>query len=117
MTDATIRHADDIESTHGVFKRVRRELGVTAFGVNLEQFPAGHQDYPEHDHLKDGQEELYVVLEGSGTVTIDGEPHEVRKGHLVRVGPGTKRKLIPGPDGIQVLAIGGVPGQPYPVPS
>ena len=117
MANATIKHADEIEGMHGgIFKPIRRELGVTAFGINLETFPAGHENYPEHDHSKDGQEELYVVLDGSGTIAIDGEPHEVRKGHMVRVGAGTKRKVNPGSDGIQLLVIGGVPGQAYPVP-
>ncbi len=115
MADFTIKHVDDIEGLNGGdgFKLIRREMGITAFGINLGTSPPNYDGYPEHDHADDGQEELYIVLEGSGTFTIDGVPHPVSKGHLVRVGPGSKRKLAAGADGMQVLTIGGVPAADF----
>ena len=114
MSDYTIKHLDDMDEHHDDgFKMIRRELGITAFGINMTTSPPNHDDYPEHDHLDDGQEEVYIVLEGDSTVTIDGEPHAVRKGHVIRVGPGSRRKLSAGPGGMQVLTIGGVPPEGF----
>jgi uncharacterized cupin superfamily protein len=96
------------------FHSAGRELGVTAWGMNILRIDAGCTGYPEHDHVKDAQEEVYVVLTGSGTIDASGEKTELTEGTLVRVGPATKRKILPGPHGIVVLAIGGTPGQAYP---
>ncbi len=114
MTDYTIKHLDDIGGGHDDgFKMIRREMGISAFGINLSTSPPNYDDYPEHDHLDDGQEELYIILEGSGTFTLDGEPHAVHEGHMLRVGPATMRKLTAGPDGMQMLTIGGVPAEGF----
>jgi len=95
------------------FHSAGRELGVTAWGMNVLEIEAGCAGYPEHDHKKDGQEEVYVVLKGSGTMEAGGEHLEIAVGTLVRVGPSTRRKILPGPQGITVLAIGATPGQAY----
>ena len=72
MAQAKVGHLDDIEGAYGgIFKPVARHLGVTAFGVNVEEFPQNHEDYPEHDHGSDGQEEVYIVISGQATLTID----------------------------------------------
>ena len=84
-----------------------------AFGVNLEQFPQGHQHYPEHDHAKDGQEEVYYVISGQATLTIDGDDHTMRAGSIAYVPSGHKRRFTT-PDGsVQILAIGGTPNAPF----
>ena len=44
-----VRHADEVEAQHGVFKAMRQELGATAFGVNQLQLGSGAEG-PEHDH-------------------------------------------------------------------
>lgn len=96
------------------FHAAARELGVTAWGMNVLEIEAGCAAYPEHDHVKDGQEEVYVVLKGSGTMDAGGDLQELAEGMLVRVGPSTRRKILPGPLGITVLAIGATPGLAYP---
>ena len=70
----TLINRDDpsIESFRGAFFKIRRALGTTAIGINEIRFPPGIEG-PEHDELDTGHEEIYVVLEGSGTFTIDGE--------------------------------------------
>ena len=78
--------------------------------------PANADQYPEHDHSGDGQEEVYVALRGSGEVEIEGTRHPLDSETMVRVSAGTKRKLWPGEQGIRVLAIGGCPGQAYEAP-
>jgi len=67
---------------------------------------AGFADYPEHDHAADRQEEVYVVLAGSADFTVGGEAVKAPAGTLMRVEPGTMRTLVPGADGVRILAIG-----------
>jgi hypothetical protein len=78
--------------------------------------PRGAHQYPEHDHSRDGQEEVYVTLRGDREIEVEGERHRLDPETMVRVGPGTKRKLWPGEDGMRVLALGGVPGKVYEPP-
>lgn len=113
MSEPMVMHVDEIDAQGGVFKPVGRTLGVTAFGVNVEQFPQGHEGYPDHDHAKDGQEEVYVVLSGQATLTIDGEEHAMRQGSVAFVPPGVSRRFTMPDEGVQLLAIGGAPGTPF----
>lgn len=112
MTDITVKHIDELESAGGTgrFLLARKGLGVTSFGMNVERFPAGYSDYPDHDHSKDGQEEVYFVVDGAVTLHAGDETFELAPGMFARVGPEQKRKLVPGADGVTLLAIGGVPG-------
>jgi quercetin dioxygenase-like cupin family protein len=95
------------------FHPAARELGVTAWGMSVLEIDAGCAQYPEHDHAKDGQEEVYVVLRGSATLQTAAGQQALETGTLVRVGPGEKRKFHPGPDGLVLLAIGATPGKAY----
>src|SRR5579885_1830244 len=80
---ATRRHAmdafrtkriDELHSIHdGLVKLAGAELGVESFGLQVLDFPPGFEHYPEHDHAEDGQEEVYVVLEGSCDLEAGGE--------------------------------------------
>ena len=112
MADVTVKHIDELDSAEGKgrFFFARKGLGVTSFGINVERWPAGYEDYPDHDHEKDGQEEVYFVVEGSVTVQAGDEAFELTLGTFARVGPGQKRKLLPGDDGVTLLALGGKPG-------
>ncbi|MDX6549076.1 MAG: hypothetical protein QOG33_2626 [Gaiellales bacterium] len=114
MSEPAVVHIDEIEGAHGgVFKTVGSTLGVTAFGVNFENFPQGHERYPEHDHANDGQEELYYVISGQATLTIDGKEHALRAGSIAYVPSGHPRRFTT-PDGsVQLLAIGGTPNTPF----
>jgi uncharacterized cupin superfamily protein len=121
MGDVKAKTLDEIPFYKGAsaipgikFYSAGRELGVTAWGMNVLEIDAGCTAYPEHDHLKDGQEEVYVVLRGSGTLDTGDDTTALTAGTLVRVGPSQKRKILPGPRGIAVLAIGGTPGHAYP---
>ena len=111
MTDYAVKRIDELEGAFGgAFKRARAELGVTSFGLQILDLPPNFDQYPDHDHTHDGQEEVYVTLRGSGEMEIDGQRHPLDPDTIVRVGAGTSRKVWPGPDGIRFLAIGGVPG-------
>ena len=114
MSEPAVLHIDEIEGAYGgVFKPVGSTLGVTAFGVNVHQYPQGHDKYPEHDHANDGQEEVYVVTSGQATLTIDGTDHVMRAGSIAYVPSGHSRRFTT-PDGpVQILAIGGTPNAPF----
>lgn len=114
MNGFKLKQIDELASiNHGAVKLAGDELGVQAFGLQVLDLPAGFTDYPEHDHAQDGQEEVYVVLDGSAELTIDGERIQADAGSVVRVEPESKRKLVPGPAGARVLAIGCAPGRGY----
>jgi quercetin dioxygenase-like cupin family protein len=117
MADCTIKRVDEMDSIYaGHFMRARAELGVESFGMAVIDIPPGAHQYPEHDHSGDGQEEVYVTLRGDGEIEIEEERHRLDPETMVRVGPGTKRKLWPGEEGIRILALGGVPGKVYEPP-
>ena len=117
MADYAVKRIDDMEAIYGgSFKRARAELGVESFGMQVIDFPPNADAYPEHDHSEDGQEEVYVVLRGSGEVEIDGERHPLETDTMLRVSSGTNRKLRTRDEGMRVLAIGGCPGKLYEAP-
>jgi mannose-6-phosphate isomerase-like protein (cupin superfamily) len=107
MSGYTVKAIDEMESLHhGAVKLAGAELGVESFGIQLLAFPAGFREYPEHDHADDGQEEVYVVLAGSGEFEIDGARVPIEAGQMIRVDPPCTRKLWPGAGGTRILAIG-----------
>jgi mannose-6-phosphate isomerase-like protein (cupin superfamily) len=117
MDNYAVKRIDDMEAVYaGAFKRARAELGVESFGLQVIDIPAKADQYPEHDHAGDGQEEVYVALKGDGEVEIEGARHPLDSETMVRVGAGTKRKIWPGDQGLRVLAIGGCPGKAYEPP-
>jgi mannose-6-phosphate isomerase-like protein (cupin superfamily) len=114
MADYTAKRIKDMEAKYGGgFVLARAELGATAFGFQVIQMPPDFTDYPEHDHAETAQEEVFVVLAGSGSIDIEGERVELDPDTLVRVSAETKRKVYPGPEGIRMLVIGGTPGEAY----
>jgi mannose-6-phosphate isomerase-like protein (cupin superfamily) len=87
------------------FKPLRRELGVTSFGMNLMTLTPRQRG---RIHLHEHQEEVYIVLEGELTIGIEGEEHRVSRGGLIRVGPSTRRQLVNrGNTTLVLLALGG----------
>jgi hypothetical protein len=115
MADVTVRAIDDMEAIYGgLARRARAELGVTAWGMQVFTLPPDWGDYPLHNHdaaaFDPNQEEVYIPLEGSATLVADGEEHELRPGVMARVGPAQLRKIVPGPDGVRFVALGGAPG-------
>jgi hypothetical protein len=108
---------DDIEGAYGgAFKRVRASLGVESFGMQIIDMPPNADQYPEHDHAGDGQEEVYLTLAGGGVITIAGDAVGLDADTVIRVGPGVTRKVAAGPDGLRLLVVGGVAGKAYDAP-
>jgi mannose-6-phosphate isomerase-like protein (cupin superfamily) len=116
MSDYTAKRINEMEAGYGGgFVKVRAELGVTAFGMQIIQLPPDYADYPEHDHADSAQEEVFAVLSGSGWMDVEGERVELDPETLVRVGAETKRKVFSGPQGLRMLVTGGCPGEAYKV--
>jgi mannose-6-phosphate isomerase-like protein (cupin superfamily) len=117
MGDYKVKRIDEMEAAFlGGFKRARAELGVEAFGMQVLDMPPNLDAYPEHDHAESGQEEVFVVMRGEGDLEVDGERIHIDPDTIVRVGPKARRKFWPGEQGMRVLALGGVPGEPYEAP-
>jgi mannose-6-phosphate isomerase-like protein (cupin superfamily) len=90
------------------FRKIRKELGVTAFGVNGLVFPPGY-DGPAHFH--DKQDELYFVHRGTATFNIDGQEHRVEEGGIVHVESTTPRQVCNhGTEDLVLLVVGGTGG-------
>lgn len=103
-----------------VWHPVRRRLGIRAFGVNAyTSEEVGGQVVEEHDETGSGaggHEELYVVVCGRATFTIDGETLDAPAGTLVFIrDPALKRVAIAEEEETLVLAVGGEPGRAYEV--
>jgi uncharacterized cupin superfamily protein len=87
------------------FVPVRRQLGVTSFGLN-QIVLRPRQRGRIHRHGR--QEEVYLVLEGTLTLLVEGEEHVLERGELGRVAPDVRRQLVNrGPATLVLLAIGG----------
>jgi hypothetical protein len=115
MPDVTVVAIDDMEPIFdGLARRARAELGVTAWGMQVLTLPPDWDGYPLHNHdagaFDPNQEEVYIPLEGGARLVADGREYELRPGLMARVGPAQLRKIVPGSDGIRVVALGGAPG-------
>ena len=101
--------ADALGDGYG-FRKVRKELGVTAFGVNLITIPPG---YDTGRHFHDEQEELYFVHSGSIEISFgDGSAHRLEPGGSARVDAQTVRKVANGStsEDAVYLVVGGKDG-------
>jgi quercetin dioxygenase-like cupin family protein len=105
MSDHTIVDAEAVEPAMGRFRKMRLALGTNAFGINQIELPPGTQG-PEHDEAGTTHEEVYVVLDGGGVLTVDGEDVELRPGRYVRVGPQAVRQVTAGEAGMVFIAVG-----------
>ena len=102
-----VLHIDEIEGTGpgGAVRFVRRRLGVEAFGINWFEIPADMEGV-EHDEGSSGQEEVNVIVRGSGVYRIEGDEVPFTAGSVFRFDPETRRQVVGGPDGCTMIAVG-----------
>jgi uncharacterized cupin superfamily protein len=92
LEGVTIRRREDLERT-GNWLLVRRSLGVDAFGLNLVEIPPGER-IPEHDETARDQEEVFLVLEGSPSLVVDGREIEAPAGTFAGLDPQLSRTVV-----------------------
>jgi mannose-6-phosphate isomerase-like protein (cupin superfamily) len=99
---------DELGEGYG-FRKVRRALGVTAFGVNAIVFPPGFEGFA---HYHETQDELYFVHSGRARVEVSGETRELGPGGLLHVESTTPRKVSNASDEeeLVLLVVGGKDG-------
>jgi len=87
------------------FLSLRRQLGVTTFGLNQILLRPGQRG---RIHRHTAQEEVYIVLAGTLTLGIEGEERELGQGELARVAPEVRRQIVNrGSEDVLMIALGG----------
>jgi uncharacterized cupin superfamily protein len=87
------------------FVALRRELGVSSFGINQIVLQPGQRG---RIHRHERQEEVYLVLEGRLSLLVEGAESELAAGDIARVAPKLRRQLVNrGPERLVILALGG----------
>jgi uncharacterized cupin superfamily protein len=90
------------------FRKVRRALGITAFGVNVIVYPPGYDGFA---HYHDIQDELYFVHRGTARIEVGGEERILGPGGLFHAESTTPRKVSnAGDDDLVLLVVGGKDG-------
>jgi mannose-6-phosphate isomerase-like protein (cupin superfamily) len=98
---------DELGDNFG-FRKVRRALGITAFGVNVVVYPPQYEGF---QHYHDTQDELYFVHSGRARVEVEDEVRELGPGGMVHVESTTPRRISnPGDEPLVMLVVGGKGG-------
>ena len=92
-----------LEGLEGRFSR--KFLGSRDLGVSHWRYAPNLRNPGAHSHRE--QEEAYVVVSGSGRVRLDDEIREIRRWDVIRVAPEVVRAFEAGPDGLELIAVGG----------
>jgi mannose-6-phosphate isomerase-like protein (cupin superfamily) len=104
-----IKELEDMAVKFGLSPNLEARFGRSATdakqgGFSYQKLAADFRQPFGHRH--EGQEEFYVVLGGSGRVTLDGETHDLKPWDVVRVAPSVARGFEAGPTGLEFLAFG-----------
>jgi quercetin dioxygenase-like cupin family protein len=108
FTKINLRDVEDsvagrVEGLEGRFGR--KHLDSRDLGVSLWRYAPGYRGEAAHRHRE--QEEAYVVVAGRGRMLVDGQVIELREWDVVRVAPEVVRAVEAGPDGLELIAVGG----------
>ena len=92
----TIKSVDDFELMEGsggaTWRLARKTLGSEAFGFNVVDIAPGGE-IPAHDHAAEDQEEVFIILDGQGTIVTGEEEHEAPTGTYCRFAPDVRRTI------------------------
>ena len=106
-TRVNLREVDDSAADRGSdveARFARKHLDSEHLGVSYFRYAPGYRSAIGHSHRE--QEEVYVVVGGSGRIKLDDDIVELQKWDVVRVAPATVRAFEGGPEGIEVVAVG-----------
>ncbi|MBV0922952.1 cupin domain-containing protein [Halomicroarcula limicola] len=101
----TKQHYADTEAVGGGLHLLRDELNCENVGVSVLDCEPGWSGKP-HDHSDDGQEEVYVLVDGEATVTVDGDDVAMSAGDALRIEPDAKREIRNGETESQFVLVG-----------
>jgi mannose-6-phosphate isomerase-like protein (cupin superfamily) len=93
----------EIEGLEGRFSR--KFLDSRDLGISHWRYAPNYRSNGGHRHRE--QEEAYVVVSGAGQILVDGEALDLRQWDVVRVAPQASRAFSAGPDGLELIAVGG----------
>ena len=100
LDDVVAGRAPGLEGRFG-----RSHLGSRDLGVSHFKWEPNVRGSTSHRHRE--QEEAYVVVGGSGRIRLDDEIRDIARWDVVRVAPEVIRAFEAGPDGLELIAIGG----------
>ena len=86
------------------FRAATKALGLEQSGLTYQRVPPDYR-FP-YGHTHETQEEVYVVVGGSGRMAVDDEVFDLKKWDAVRIPPGSWRGYEAGPEGLELLVIG-----------
>jgi mannose-6-phosphate isomerase-like protein (cupin superfamily) len=110
VSNYTIKNLKEIEDSAAgrggevEARLARKHLESEHLGVSYFRYGSGVRAPFGHRHRE--QEEAYVVVGGAGRIKVDDDIVELKPWDVIRVAPGTARRLEAGPDGIEIIAIG-----------
>jgi quercetin dioxygenase-like cupin family protein len=97
-----------------VWRPIRSRFDIRAFGVNAYTAEPGAEIVEEHTEETYGHEEMYVVVSGRATFTLDGEEVDAPAGTIVHLpDPRVRRTAVAQDPGTTVLAVGGKRGEAF----
>jgi quercetin dioxygenase-like cupin family protein len=111
VSDYAIVNLQDVENAIGDrlpgldARFSRKHSGARDVGVSRFTYAPGLRNPGGHSHRE--QEEAYVIVAGSGRIRLDDEIRDVRQWDVIRVAPEVVRAFEAGPDGLDVIAVGG----------
>jgi mannose-6-phosphate isomerase-like protein (cupin superfamily) len=114
-----IIHIDELElipvGERGLqWRPIRERFGIRAFGTNAYTADVGNEVVEEHTESTYGHEEMYVVLTGRATFTLDGEEVDAPAGTIVHLpDPSVRRMAVAAEPDTRVLAVGAKPGEAF----
>jgi quinol monooxygenase YgiN/mannose-6-phosphate isomerase-like protein (cupin superfamily) len=111
-TGSQLVHLEDVEDAAaqsgfgdmGEARFARDDLAAVATGLSLQRLRPGVRQAFGHRHHRD--EEIYVVVSGSGRIAVDETVSDIRRFDAIRVAPGSTRAFEAGPEGLDLLAFG-----------
>jgi quercetin dioxygenase-like cupin family protein len=106
MSYTKVRY-DEVDPVGGAMHFLRDPLECEQLGLTVVECDAGWEGKP-HDHAEDGEEEVYLLLEGEATLSVDGENVSLTAGDALRVAPGARRQIHNG-DTESTFVIAGAP--------
>ena len=93
------------------WREIREHLGITSFGVNVNEADAGRElVVPHEEESYGGQEELYFLVRGRARFTCDGDQVELEAGELLYIPPEVTREAVALETPTLVFMVGGIPG-------